>query len=80
MASIQICVEAAVGTCWKQLLEICVGDLIHRTKDLVPMRSSSTSRPSVAFATLDSLAAFLWPWLPPGVPSSWRLELAMGDL
>jgi hypothetical protein len=59
-------VEAAVGTCWKQLLEICVGDPVHRTKDPVPMRS-----PSVAFATLDSLTAFLWPRLPPGAPSSW---------
>jgi hypothetical protein len=43
MASIQICVEATVGTCWKQLLEICVGDPVHRTKDPVPMWSPSVA-------------------------------------
>lgn len=69
-------------------------DPIHRpAEDPAPMRppSPSSPRPPVAFPTLDSLAAFLRPRLPPGALSSWGavpgtktlanlfLELAVGD-
>ncbi|CAD6338324.1 unnamed protein product [Miscanthus lutarioriparius] len=66
-------------------------DPVHRPEDPAPMRPSSPLRPPVAFPTLDSLAAFLRPRLPPGALASWGavpgtktlanlfLELAVGD-
>ncbi|CAD6335422.1 unnamed protein product [Miscanthus lutarioriparius] len=66
-------------------------DPVHRPEDPATMRPPSPPRPPVAFPTLDSLAAFLRPRLPPGAPASWGavpgtktlanlfLELAVGD-